>query len=106
VLNFGASAPQTLTVTNVGTRPLQIGGVTTSEGFAIEGNACLGRPIAVGSGCQITVRFAPQTIGGLSGTLTIVSNAPSSPDSVSLSGSNCPLLPPTQRRFVPGSCAP
>jgi hypothetical protein len=49
------------------------------------GNRCQ-RPVAVGASCQIGVRFAPQTKGKSSATLTLLTNAHTPPLPVALSG--------------------
>lgn len=83
----GASATRTLTVTNSGGQDLTISGVSLSgsSAFTIEGT--LPSTIAPGANATLTLRFAPTAGGAASGTLTITSNAASSPTTVALSGS-------------------
>jgi hypothetical protein len=83
------SAPQTVTVTNTGVAPLVVTGVTFAgtdlQDYVITSNGCLG-PIAAGASCTLGVSFAPQQKGPSAATLQIVSSDPSSPASVTLSG--------------------
>lgn len=93
-LSFASQAPgtaspeQVLTVTNRGSAPLVVSGVllggSDPDDFLI-GNRCQ-QPVAVGSNCQVGVRFNPQTSGARSGSLTVLSNAPGAPKKVALSG--------------------
>ncbi|HXN25026.1 MAG TPA: choice-of-anchor D domain-containing protein, partial [Candidatus Dormibacteraeota bacterium] len=86
-LNLGTtSSPQTVTVQNTGSESVSISAITASpEQFALV-SAAFPWTLAAGESAAVNVRFAPAAAGTLSGTLTILSNAPSSPDSVSLSG--------------------
>jgi len=92
-LSFGnqlqntASAVQTVVITNSGTTALSISGVTVSGANASsfsETNTC--SSVAVNATCSISVTFTPTITGNLSASLSIASNASSSPLSVSLSG--------------------
>lgn len=85
------SAPQSVTITNTG----QGGTELDVTGFAFAGSdpndfllnsENCGAPIPAGGTCQATVRFAPEAEGSRSATLEIYSNDPSSPATVSLSG--------------------
>jgi hypothetical protein len=83
------SPPQTATITNIGSQPISITGLTftgTDPGdFFIGSDGCLG-PIAGGASCSLTVNFAPHATGSRTAALQIASNDPNSPASVSLSG--------------------
>jgi trimeric autotransporter adhesin len=83
------SIPQTVTVTNTGVEPLNISGVTfigaNTGDFSFQGNTC-GGTVAANGNCTISVSFNPTASGSRSAILQIVSNAPSSPDQVQLSG--------------------
>jgi len=94
-LKFGRAQPvgsissqQTLQVSNAGTAPLVISGVQT--GGADPGDFPLDdlcqQPIAPGSSCQLGVRFAPQAKGSRTATLAVVTNTPTAPAPVTLSG--------------------
>jgi hypothetical protein len=111
-LNFGnqpkntTSAPLTETVTNTGTATLTISSASltgTNPGdFAKTGDTCTGANVAPSGTCTITVTFTPTAIGGRSGTLTVVDNAPGSPHTVGLGGVGLgplPTLSPTSLSF-------
>ncbi len=81
------SAAQTITVTNSGNAALVISGVTfsgTNAGDFAQTNDC--SSVAAAGTCTVNVTFTPITVGGESGTLSIASNAASSPNTVSLVG--------------------
>jgi len=78
------SSPQTVTLSNNGSVPIAISGISTSGDFA-QTNSC-GSTLAAGTSCSITVTFAPETSGNRPGTLTVSDNASGSPQTVSLSG--------------------
>jgi hypothetical protein len=77
---------QTVTVANTGGLPVQMQSVTATTGFSVS-NAC-GSLLAPGSSCTIAVTFAASSIGTQTGTLTIQDDAPGSPQTVSLSGTD------------------
>src|SRR5215472_6666098 len=90
-LNFGndvvgTTTSQTLTITNTGTATLNItqinksGAAFSASGFTLPLN------LSAGQLANITVAFLPTAVGAASGSLSIVSNAPTSPTSVSLGG--------------------
>ena len=81
---LGGSATQTVTVTNSGSAVLQISKMSAGGVFS-ETNNCTAA-IAPGNTCSVTLVFSPATTGTLSGTLTIQSNAPGAPRTVSLGG--------------------
>lgn len=94
-LFFGAqpagapSPPQTVTVTNTGTLPLTVISVTLSGPNSADFPAaapCLGLPLAPGGGCAIPVTFTPPAKGARSASLTISTDAPSGPYTISLAG--------------------
>jgi len=78
------SEPLLITLTNTGTAPLAITSIVASANFA-ETNTC-GTTLAAGANCAINVTLAPDTTGGLKGTVTFTDNAAGSPQTVSLSG--------------------
>ena len=79
---------QSVTLTNVGTGPLNIASIaitgTNASQFAFA-NDC-GTSLASGSSCVIHGHFAPTTLGAASASITITDNAHNSPQSISLSG--------------------
>jgi hypothetical protein len=82
-----ASAPQSVTLNNVGNSALAITSVSitpTGSGFT-ETNTC-GTSVAASGSCSIAVTFTPSTNGSVPGTLTIVDG--DGTQTVTLSGSN------------------
>jgi hypothetical protein len=78
------SAAQSVVLTNAGSEAISLSGLTASPGF-IETDNC-GTSLARNSSCSADVRFAPQTAGGVAGSLEIRSDDPGGPQSVILSG--------------------
>ena len=84
-----ASSAQTLTVTNTGTSNLtisekELAGADPGQ-FALGADTC-NTPVAPGNTCTIAVSFSPTSPGDKSATLEFTSNALTSPDTVTLSG--------------------
>lgn len=83
------SIPQAVTLTNNGNANLTISGAmfigANTGDFSLQGNTC-GSSVAPGGNCTISVSFSPTASGARSAILQIISNAASSPDSISLSG--------------------
>jgi hypothetical protein len=81
------SAKKPVTLTNTGTSTLDISNIATSGDFgqATSAKPC-GSTLAAGKSCTIEVTFTPTQVGARTGTLTITDNAPSSPQTVALSG--------------------
>jgi uncharacterized repeat protein (TIGR01451 family) len=103
-LSFGSkfvgstSSAQTVTITNTaasGAEPLALGQLTTGGAnpgdFTLSNDTCSNASVAAGSTCTVDISFSPTAIGSRNGSLTIPSNAASSPDTVSLSGSGSAL---------------
>ena len=81
----GSTSPvQTSTLTNIGTAPLNIIGITVSGDFA-QTNTC-GPSLATRSSCQISVTFAPSAAGNRTGTLTVAQSGGGTPQTIALSG--------------------
>jgi len=83
---IGASSPpQTVTLTNTGEARLYVH-LTISGEFS-QTNDCEGTAgVAVGNSCAIDIVFSPVSPGDQVGTLTLVDNAPDSPQTVTLTG--------------------
>jgi Abnormal spindle-like microcephaly-assoc'd, ASPM-SPD-2-Hydin/Cep192 domain 4/HYDIN/CFA65/VesB-like, Ig-like domain len=83
----GTNTSQALIVTNTGSATLSITQVaqTGSTSFALSGYSL---PLSVNAGqhTTITVAFVPTAAGAVSGSISITSNAPTSPTSIVLSG--------------------
>jgi uncharacterized repeat protein (TIGR01451 family) len=90
------SSAQTVTITNTaaaGSDSLVVGqlsltGANTGD-FSLSNNNC-SNPVAPGSHCTVDVSFAPTAVGSRGASLSIPSNAGSSPDAVALSGTGTP----------------
>jgi hypothetical protein len=78
-----------VTLTNSGDEPLTITNITVTEEFS-QINDCGGR-LAAGASCLIGIKFQPQKVGLKTGTLTVITNAPTSPHTVALSGTGTPV---------------
>ena len=84
-LSFQNQGPaQTVTLTNNGTAPLTLYGVTPSSGFA-QTNNC-GVQIKAGGNCTITVSFTANESGTFSGDITLTDDAPDEPQSIAVTG--------------------
>jgi hypothetical protein len=82
---IGATATQTVTLTNAGGASMNISVLSYPNPFSVPSQNCLGT-LAGGASCQITVAFKPTASGPFSGALQITDTASGSPHSVSLSG--------------------
>jgi Abnormal spindle-like microcephaly-assoc'd, ASPM-SPD-2-Hydin len=82
-INTTGTSPVTLT--NSGALPLQISTIQISGATFSETNNC-GSSVGAGQSCQISVSFAPTTVGNFTGTLTVTDSAPGSPQTVPLTG--------------------
>lgn len=93
-----------VTVTNTGTTDLTISDISSPGApFALAGGSCLPTPtvLVIGASCEIQVEFEPDSAGAFSDSFAITSDAPSSPDTVNLSGSAEPAPEPTPAIAVP-----
>jgi hypothetical protein len=90
-----ASAPQVVTMSNVGNATLLITNIGVTANFT-QTNNC-GSMLGAGLSCMISVTFMPAKVGTLSGTLSVTDNAIGSPQTVSLSGTS------TVVKLVPSS---
>jgi len=82
----GQTKSQTFTITNTGTASLTVAQISASgAAYSVSG---LNTPATVAAGATATfsVLFAPTTAGTLAGSISIASNAPNSPNAVSLTG--------------------
>jgi len=82
------SASQPVMVSNTGSAPLVIFSIaptgTNATSFG-QTNNC-GTGLAAGLSCTVNVTFTPQAIGSLGANLSVFDSAPSSPQTVALSG--------------------
>ncbi len=79
------SAPQNVSLKNIGTGTLIITSISTTGDFAQTSNC--GSSLAAGASCSIAVTFSPTAAGTRTGSLLVADNASGSPQSVTLSGS-------------------
>jgi hypothetical protein len=78
------SSPKTATLTNTGSVPVNISNISTTGPFT-ETNNCPSS-LAVGTNCQIQVKFTPVEKGLATGNLSVADDAKGSPQIVTLSG--------------------
>ena len=78
------SASQTITLSNPGTATLDLTSIVPSGDFS-ETSTCKST-VAVGGSCTITVYFTPTQINTRTGAVTVTDNAPTSPQTASLTG--------------------
>jgi uncharacterized protein (TIGR03382 family) len=79
------SGAQAVTLSNTGTTALTISSASTAAPFAVSAPT-LPITLAPGTSTSVSVTFAPGAPGPASGSLSIVSNDPSSPTAIPLSG--------------------
>jgi hypothetical protein len=95
LLSIGSvSAPQTVTLTNVGSTALGITSTTVSGEFAKSASTC-GSSLGAGASCTISITFNPTSDGNQTGALTVVDSGGS--QFATLSGTGTPL------KFTPAS---
>jgi len=84
------SAPTTVTLNNSGTGSLTISSITSSGDFGFTTTCPImppaTAPLAAAGTCNIDITFTPLSVGALGGSIIIVSDAPGSPHTISLSG--------------------
>jgi FtsP/CotA-like multicopper oxidase with cupredoxin domain len=89
--NFGtiarkASATFGFTLSNPGTAPLTIAGISTGGSNRFSQTNNCGGSLAIGATCTINVTFSSNQVGTFNGTLNVSDNAPGSPQSATLTG--------------------
>jgi len=85
------SSPIVLMLGNTGGAPLQLLGLSVSNGFGQSSNCT--SSLASNGTCTISLSFSPSSAGLSTGTLTIASNATKSPLTVTLTGSGIAVTP-------------
>jgi hypothetical protein len=73
-LDVGASATQTLTLTNISSGTLPVPAFVTTGPYTVSTAAC-GTTMVMGANCLVGVTFLPTVTGPLSGTLGVNSNS-------------------------------
>ncbi len=115
-LSFGnvavssTSPSRTLTLTNNQASVLSIGSITFSGDYARGGGSCL-TSLSANASCTVLVKFTPTGLGSRPGTVTITHNAPTSPQTATLSGTGISqtTISPTSLNFgtvTKGSTSP
>jgi hypothetical protein len=79
----------TVTISNVGTDTLRITSITASN--AVFSARPTIRTVLPGQSFSDTLRFAPALAGGYSGRIFVISNAPSSADTITVTGTGSPV---------------
>jgi hypothetical protein len=98
---YSTSNSQSLTLTNTGQGTLNISSISASAEFVVDTVSCLelgcpvlcGNTLAAGSSCTIAVSFQPIHLATRTGTVTIVDDAPNSPQTFTVSGYANLILP-------------
>jgi hypothetical protein len=89
----GSTSSQTITLQNGGTASVTISSAgVTGAGFSTSGLA-LPMSIAPGQSAAFNVVFTPSSAGNVTGSISLVSNAPISPLTISTSGSSIATSP-------------
>jgi len=85
-VTVGSPATQTIQLGNTGTGTLSVTQVTAAgSGFSTTG-LTLPLSLAAGKASTFNVQFAPAAAGAVTGSVSVVSNAPNSPATIALSG--------------------
>lgn len=100
------STPQPVTFKNIGSTTLTFGSFTSTADYPITTNCgpvSGGGTLAAGGSCTVEVVFDPQAIGSRPGTLTVTSNASSSPIVIPFQGTGISGTPGPSVAVTPGS---
>lgn len=102
------SASQAVTVSNSGSAPLVLSGLTltgSAAGDFLQGGTCTATSTLAPAGvCTVTFTFTPGAIGARSATLTLASNASNGSAALSLAGTGAAAAAPAVA-LAPGSLA-
>lgn len=85
-INVGSSKALSTTLTNSGGSSVTVSSVSIAGAGFNPSGISKGQIITAGQGVTVSVTFAPAATGGVTGSLTIASNASNSPTKISLSG--------------------
>ena len=78
------SPPQTVTLTNTGSKAVRIASMKASAEFAV--TSTCGTSVAAGANCTISVTFSPTQKGAKQGTITIIDSASTKPQVIEVLG--------------------
>jgi hypothetical protein len=85
------SAVESVIVANVGNSALNFSSLAITSGFELSGTCSPSVPLLPNTICYIGVAYAPtEAVHPNTGTLTILDNAPGSPQNIDLEGTNSP----------------
>jgi hypothetical protein len=106
----GATAPQTVTLSNNGVgcvhvASISLTGANASE-FATSNDTCTGAALGPAASCTLDVAFDPSSAGGKAATLSFTDDAPTSPQQVTLSGTGLTPPPPAGGGNAPPVTSP
>lgn len=82
----GSVNTKNVTLTNTGVSTLNISSIALSANPEFSQTNTCGPTVAVGANCIITIQFTATAVGSTSTTLTVTSDAPTSPDTDAVSG--------------------
>jgi Domain of unknown function (DUF4082)/Domain of unknown function (DUF4091)/Abnormal spindle-like microcephaly-assoc'd, ASPM-SPD-2-Hydin/Immunoglobulin I-set domain len=85
-IDTGASSTLGVTLKNSGNSNVTISGVSTSGAGFSASNVSSGTVLAPGQSAALNVTFAPTSTGGVTGGVTVASNATNSPATISMTG--------------------
>jgi hypothetical protein len=85
-IDTGTASTLGVTLKNSGNSSVTISGVTASGAGFSASNVSSGTVLAPGQSAGLNVTFAPTSTGGVTGGVTVVSNATNSPATISMSG--------------------
>ncbi len=85
-VNVGSSKALSTTLTNSGGSSVTVSSVSISGAGLNASGISNGQIITAGQAVTVSVTFAPAATGGVTGSLTVASNASNSPTEISLSG--------------------
>jgi hypothetical protein len=96
-VNIGSTGTLSLSVTNTTAAPITFFGYTATSNYSVSAGSCpaMGSQLAAGSSCSVSVSFVPSAIGVLTGTLTLTTDATTSPLTIALLGTGVPSVAPT-----------
>lgn len=104
----GDSAVRSFTLTSTGNLPFQsivaIPSGGDVGGFRVEHDGCSLQQLVTGSACDVTVRFAPPTVGAYAATLLLI-GGDSQPGIVPLKGAGAPVPAPAPSPVVTPAAA-
>ena len=94
-VNVGSNSTLSVTFTNAGNSSVAVSNVSVSgAGFAASGIST-GQTVTPGQTATLNVIFTPSAASGVTGSITVTSNATNSPTTISVSGTGGQAVPPS-----------